>query len=331
MTARWIEEIPEIGQHLPENCILDKGITGCGATSLAITNDRSTLIAAPTVNLIKNKMQEHPDLLGVYGGVTNQEIADYLKAHDRWKIMATYDAIPRIADVAGAEIYSKAFLLVDEYHRLLFDYPFRHCWTIGTSTPFRKQDLSFGNANRARVLIGWIAKHPPSKDYMTECRPDAGTVMKSGKPVSDGYGLMPKCHCATNRFQPALFREQRDIYRQGDPPCETDTRPSKDSLFAKRRELWPQQREDRRFPDKYTQRRTLQNQFLHLDGLWGVRYFRQDRTHLHCERRNGHTLDAGCCDHDTADCRTHQRYPIQRDNAYLFRIPIRSGCQLCAI
>lgn len=99
-------------------------------------------------------MQEHPDLLGVYGGVTNQEIADYLKAHDRWKIMATYDAIPRIADVAGAEIYSKAFLLVDEYHRLLFDYSFRHCWTIGTSTPFRKQDLSFGNANRARVLIG---------------------------------------------------------------------------------------------------------------------------------------------------------------------------------
>mgnify|MGYP001178007841 CR=1 FL=1 len=25
----------------------------------------------------------HADLLGVYGGVTNQEIADYLKTHDR--------------------------------------------------------------------------------------------------------------------------------------------------------------------------------------------------------------------------------------------------------
>ena len=37
--------------------------------------------------------------------------------------MATYDAIPR---VAGAEIYAKALLLVDEYHRLLFDYSFRH-------------------------------------------------------------------------------------------------------------------------------------------------------------------------------------------------------------
>ncbi|WP_261796672.1 hypothetical protein [Alistipes senegalensis] len=71
-------------------------------------------------------MQAHPDLLGVYGGVTNQEIADYLKTHDRWKIMATYYAIPRVADVAGAEIYSKAFLLVDEYHRLLSDYSFRN-------------------------------------------------------------------------------------------------------------------------------------------------------------------------------------------------------------
>ena len=40
--------------------------------------------------------------------------------------MATYDAIPRVAEIAGAEIYAKALLLVDEYHRLLFDYSFRH-------------------------------------------------------------------------------------------------------------------------------------------------------------------------------------------------------------
>ena len=31
--------------------------------------------------------------------------------------MATYDAIPRVAEIAGAEIYAKA---------LLFDYSFRH-------------------------------------------------------------------------------------------------------------------------------------------------------------------------------------------------------------
>lgn len=45
--------------------------------------------------------------------------------------MATYDAIPRVVDVAGTEIYKKAFLLVDEYHRLLFDYSFRHSAIAG--------------------------------------------------------------------------------------------------------------------------------------------------------------------------------------------------------
>ena len=40
--------------------------------------------------------------------------------------MATYDAIPRVAEIAGAEIYAKALLLVDEYHRLLFDLSLIH-------------------------------------------------------------------------------------------------------------------------------------------------------------------------------------------------------------
>ena len=76
-------QIPELDNELPANCIFNKGKTGCGATTLAIENRVPTLIAVPTVNLIKNKLPEHADLLGVYGGVTNQEIADYLKAHDR--------------------------------------------------------------------------------------------------------------------------------------------------------------------------------------------------------------------------------------------------------
>jgi len=45
--------------------------------------------------------------------------------------MATYDAIPRVVDVAGSAIYNKMFLLVDEYHRLLSDYSFRHSAIAG--------------------------------------------------------------------------------------------------------------------------------------------------------------------------------------------------------
>ena len=153
---------------------MDKGITGCGAATLAIENDRSTLIAAPTVNLIKNKMQEHPDLLGVYGDVSNQEITDYLKTHDRWKIMATYDAVPRVVDVAGAEIYSKAFLLVDEYHRLLFDYSFRRSAVAGlleqaprfasktflSATPIEQEFLLDELQGIPQVKIIWPSAEP---------------------------------------------------------------------------------------------------------------------------------------------------------------------------
>lgn len=184
-TAKWVAQIPELENRLPENCILDKGITGCGATRLAITNDRSTLIAAPTVNLIKNKMQEHPDLLGVYGDVSNQEITDYLKTHDRWKIMATYDAVPRVVDVAGAEIYSKAFLLVDEYHRLLFDYSFRHSAIAGllkqaprfasktflSATPIEQEFLLDELQGIPQVKIIWPSAEPMQVRLWEETSP----------------------------------------------------------------------------------------------------------------------------------------------------------------
>ncbi len=45
--------------------------------------------------------------------------------------MATYDAIPRVAEVRSGDIRQKALLLVDEYHRLLFDYSFRHRAVMG--------------------------------------------------------------------------------------------------------------------------------------------------------------------------------------------------------
>lgn len=189
-TAKWVEQIPELENRLPENCILDKGITGCGATTLAIENDRSTLIAAPTVNLIKNKTQEHPDLLGVYGDVRNQEITDYLKTHDRWKIMATYDAVPRVVDVAGAEIYSKAFLLVDEYHRLLFDYSFRHSAIAGlleqaprfasktflSATPIEQEFLLDELQGIPQVKIIWPSAEPMQVRLWEEASPLAAVV-----------------------------------------------------------------------------------------------------------------------------------------------------------
>ena len=39
-------------ERIPENCVLSKGTTGCGATTLATEQDSPTIIAAPFVELI---------------------------------------------------------------------------------------------------------------------------------------------------------------------------------------------------------------------------------------------------------------------------------------
>ena len=68
--------------------------------------------------------------------------------------MATYDAIPRVAEVAGAEIYAKALLLVDEYHRLLFDYSFRHRAVMGLLAEMPKFSLYVRDTHRAGISAG---------------------------------------------------------------------------------------------------------------------------------------------------------------------------------
>ena len=78
--------------------------------------------------------------------------------------------------------------------------------------------------------------------------------------------------------------------------------------------------------DTYTQ-----NQFLHLDGFRGVRHLRQAGQDIRRERRHGTTSPAGRFDDDTADCRTHTRYTLQRDNAHLLDGTIRRGHHLSAI
>ena len=40
---------------LPQNCIFNKVITGCGGTTIALFNDKNYVIAVPTTELITNK------------------------------------------------------------------------------------------------------------------------------------------------------------------------------------------------------------------------------------------------------------------------------------
>ena len=110
------------GFELPRG-IVNKGITGCGATTLAIEDEHKSIICSPRINLIKNKCQQHKGTLAVYGDVRNGEIEDYLRNSPKPKILATYDSIPRLNGLIKDK--QEWRVVVDEYQYLLIDSSFK--------------------------------------------------------------------------------------------------------------------------------------------------------------------------------------------------------------
>lgn len=130
------EYLNQFIKKFPENCLLHKGKTGCGGTEMVLRNDRNTIIAVPTKDLIKNKIEPNPhrkerrdEILGVMEGIEEYQIMNYIDEHEVKKIMVTYDSLPKVIKVInakGGNAYRDYFLLVDEYHRLFLDNLFRN-------------------------------------------------------------------------------------------------------------------------------------------------------------------------------------------------------------
>lgn len=110
------------GFELPRG-IVNKGVTGCGATTLAIEDAHKTIICSPRINLIKNKSRQHKGTLAVYGDVRNGEIEDYLRNSPKPKLLATYDSIPRLNGLIKDKPDWR--IVVDEYQYILIDSGFK--------------------------------------------------------------------------------------------------------------------------------------------------------------------------------------------------------------
>ena len=78
---------------------IDKTICGCGITTVALESDEDCIIAAPSIELIKNKVAQYTNercsykVFGVYGSISREDIDYYLSACSRAKIMVTYDSL----------------------------------------------------------------------------------------------------------------------------------------------------------------------------------------------------------------------------------------------
>lgn len=124
---------------LPHNFIFNKVITGCGGTTVALSNNECYIIAVPTQELIKNKIKrddagvgtytlqngETMEIFGLFGYssyMMKKDLRDYIESHEIKKIMCTYDKMEMLLHFINPKDYR---LLVDEYHTLLKAYSFR--------------------------------------------------------------------------------------------------------------------------------------------------------------------------------------------------------------
>lgn len=120
--------LSDVMKEIPSNCILSKRIPGCGATTLELETDRSSIIVVPNVPVIISKCRKYPNLLGVYEKVSIGQIIEYLHTNRLHKIMTTPESMCKVktaCERCGINLYTSFFLLMDECHQLIKDADYR--------------------------------------------------------------------------------------------------------------------------------------------------------------------------------------------------------------
>lgn len=169
--------LAEFLDDLPDNSFVNKVLTGCGNTFLALTNKRNYVITVPFISLIKNKLSFHKDVLGVYGETTDQEIKNYLNSDIKYKkILVTYDSLARITSFINPSEYK---ILIDEAHKLIDSASFRtnaietvlenyqkySSYCFATATPVKDKYQLPDLVDIQKYKINWKNIKPVSIEY----------------------------------------------------------------------------------------------------------------------------------------------------------------------
>ena len=166
------EKLSNLIKDFPDNCYVNKQITGCGGTTLVLRNAVNYVVLVPYINLLKSKVadnQDIVDLIGVYGETDSEEITAYLESGaEPKKIVCTYDSLPKLLRTKGFN--PKAFkLLVDEAHTLvnlgsfkaatcefvLQNYPKFASYVFLTATPTKREYFPEALINVPLCTIQW--------------------------------------------------------------------------------------------------------------------------------------------------------------------------------
>lgn len=121
----------DVMNEIPTNTILNKVMTGCGATWMEIHSARHSIIIEPNVPVIIGKKAQHDFLFAVYEGTTREDVSAYLSGEEDGyrKIITTPEGfdkkvLPAMYEL-GISVYEDYFLLFDECEKPIQDVGFR--------------------------------------------------------------------------------------------------------------------------------------------------------------------------------------------------------------
>lgn len=141
---------------IPSSVILDKTLTGIGATFTEIHTKRNSIIIEPNVPVIVGKCQKEGNCLGVYSETTVSQIKKYLNndAIKYKKILTTPEGFKKIRKAAGnsySQIQQTYFCLFDECEKLTQDCDYRANITQPVYDFFEFKEKAFVSATPLNV------------------------------------------------------------------------------------------------------------------------------------------------------------------------------------
>ena len=150
--GEWLlDALKRIGHSMiPSNCILNKTLTGLGATHSEIHSKRSSIIIEPNVPVILGKLDDNENLEAVYAKCTPYNLKKYLQMDiEHKKIITTPESFKKIrkaAEELHINIYKTFFCLFDECEKVTQDIDYRRKISQPIYDFFRFEQKAFVSA-----------------------------------------------------------------------------------------------------------------------------------------------------------------------------------------
>lgn len=135
LTISKHQHLADVYPLIESNIILNKRLSGIGATHCEIIAPRHSIIVVPNIPIITCKVEQHKDTNNLYGVTANisvREIEEYIEHSisnkKLVKLMVTPESFYKVRQAFSEidfDMYENCFLMLDECHKFIKERDFR--------------------------------------------------------------------------------------------------------------------------------------------------------------------------------------------------------------